>query len=171
MNGWRWFSFFGHATTVVLKTLENPLDCKEIKPVHPKGNQFWIFIGRTDAEAEALILWQPNTKNWLIWKEFSWCWERLEAGEEDDRGWDGWIASPTQWTWVWASSGSWWWTGKPGVLQSMGSQSIGHNWATELNCHVGWIESTPSALEAQSLSHWANREVRGWVIIFMISCL
>ena len=64
----------------------------------------------------------------------SWCWERLKAGEEvDDRGWDGWMASPTQWTWVWVNSGSWWWTGRPSVLQSMGSQRIGLNWATELN--------------------------------------
>ena len=64
----------------------------------------------------------------------SWCWERLTAGGEgDDRGWDGWMASPTQWTWVWASSGSWWWTGRPGMLQSMGSQRVGHDWATELN--------------------------------------
>ena len=66
------------------------------------------------------------------WKR-SWCWERLEAGGEwDDRGWDGWIASPTQWIWVWASSRSWWWTGKTGVLQSMGSQRVGHGWATVL---------------------------------------
>ena len=63
-----------------------------------------------------------------------WCWERLKAGgNRDKRGWDGWMASLTQWTWVWVSSGSWWWTGKPGVLQSMGSQRIGHDWATELN--------------------------------------
>ena len=66
--------------------------------------------------------------------ERPWCWERLkEGGEGDDRGWDGWMASPTQWTWVWASSGSWWWTERPGVLQSMGSQWVGHDWATELN--------------------------------------
>ena len=58
--------------------------------------------------------------------------ERLKwGGEGDDRGWDGWMASPTQWTWVWIGSGSWWWTGSPGVLQSMGSQRLGHNWATE----------------------------------------
>ena len=63
-----------------------------------------------------------------------WCWERLKAGGEgDDRGWDGWMAPPTQWRWVWASSGSWWWTRRPGVLQSMGSQKVGHNWTTELN--------------------------------------
>ena len=63
--------------------------------------------------------------------------ERLKAGGEgDDRGWDGWMASPTGWTWVWASSGSWWWTGKPGMLQSMGSQRVRHDWAAELN----WTE-------------------------------
>ena len=62
-----------------------------------------------------------------------WCWERLKArGEGDDRGWHGWIASPTRWTWVWASSGNWWWTGKPGMLQSIGLQRVGHNWVTEL---------------------------------------
>ena len=63
-----------------------------------------------------------------------WCWERLRAGGEgDDRGWDGWLASPTQWTWVWVDSGSWWWTGWPGMLQSMGSQRVRHDWFTELN--------------------------------------
>jgi len=113
--------------TVVLekKTLESPLNCKEIQPVHPKGNQSWIFIGRTDAET--LILWPPDAKNWLIWKD--WCWERLKAGGEgDNRGWDGWMASLTLWTWVWASSRSWWRTRKPGVLQSTGSQRVEHYW-------------------------------------------
>ena len=66
-----------------------------------------------------------------------WCWERLWAGEEgDDRRWDGWMASPTQWTWVWLNSVSWWWTGRPGVLQFMGLQRVGHGWATELNWKV-----------------------------------
>ena len=115
------------------KTLESPLDSKEIKPVNPNGNQTWILIVMTDAEAEASILWPPDVKNRLI-KKIPWCWERLKAGGEgDDRGWDSWMASPTRWTWVWVSSGSWWWTGKPGVLQFMGSQSVGHDWATELN--------------------------------------
>ena len=95
-------------------------------------SQSWIFIGRTDAEGEAPILWPPDAKNWL-WK-IPWCWERLKAGAEgDNRGWDGWMASLTWWTGVWASSGSWWWTGRPGVLQSMGSQRVRHDWATELN--------------------------------------
>ena len=66
-----------------------------------------------------------------------WCWERLKAGEGADRGWDGWMASPIQWTWVWVNSGSWWWTGRPGVLQSMGWQRVRHNWATELNWNPG----------------------------------
>ena len=82
--------------------------------------------------------WNSNTfATW--WEELAhwkrlWCWERLKAGGEgDDRGSDGWMASLTRWTWVWASSGSWWWTGKPGVLQSMGSQRVKHDWVTELN--------------------------------------
>ena len=95
-------------TVVLEKTLESPLDCKEIKPVHPKGNQTWIPIGRTDAEAETSILWPPDAKNWLSGKS-PWCWEKLKTGREgDDRRSDGWMASLTQWTWVWASSGSWW---------------------------------------------------------------
>ena len=119
-------------TVVLEKTLETPLDCKEIQPVNPKRNQSWIFIGKTDAEAETPILWPPDVKSWVIGKK-PWCWERSKAGEGDDRGWDGWMASPTRWTWVWASSESWWWTGKPGMLQSVGLQRAGHNWSTELN--------------------------------------
>ena len=116
---------------VLEKNLESPLDCKEIKPVNPKGNQPWIFIGRTDAEAEAPILCPPDAKSRLLGKR-PWCWERLKAGGEGgNRGWDDWIASPTQWTWVWAGSGRWWRTGKPGMLQSMGSQTVKYNWATE----------------------------------------
>ena len=100
--------------------------------IHPKGDQSWVYIGRTDAEAEIPIFWPPDVKSWLIGKD--WCWEGLGAGGEgDDRGWDGWMASLTQWTWVWVNSGSWWWTGRPGVLRFMGSQRVGHYWATELN--------------------------------------
>ena len=113
------------------KTLENPLDCKEIKPVYPKGNQSWIFIRRTDVEAEAPILWPPEVRSWLIRKDpdAGKDWRQGEGG--DDRGWDGWMASLTQWMWVWASSGRWWRTGKPGVLQSMGSQRVRHDLVTE----------------------------------------
>ena len=71
----------------------------------------------------------------IHWKSL-WCWEGLRAGGEwDDRGWDGWMASLIRWTWVWVNSGSWWWTGRPGVLRIMGSQRVGHDWATELNWH------------------------------------
>ena len=119
-------------TVVLEKTPESLLDCKEIKPVNPKGNQSWIFIERTSAEAETLILWPPDVKDWLTGKDSE---AGKDWGEGDDRGWDGWMASPTRWTWAWVGSGSWWWTGKPGLLQSMGSQRVRHNWATEL-CRV-----------------------------------
>ena len=94
-------------TIVLEKTLESPLNFKEIQPVHPKGNQPWTFVGRTDAEAETLILWPPDVKNWLIWKDpdAGKDWRKEEKERIED---DGWMASPTWWTWVWASSGSWW---------------------------------------------------------------
>ena len=115
-------------TVVLEKTLESPLDCKEIqlvlKEISPeysleglmlKLQYFGHLMQRTDS------------------LEKTWFWEKLKAGGEgDDRGWDGWMAPPTRWTWVWASSGSWWWTGEPGVLQCMGSQRVRHDWATEL---------------------------------------
>ena len=120
-------------TVVLEKTLESPLDYKEIQPVYPKGDQSSIFTERTDAET-----WNSNTlATWR--KELTHCKKTLMLGKiagrrrRDDRGWDGWMASPTQWTRVWASSGSWWWSGKPGVLQSMGSQRVRHDWVTELN--------------------------------------
>ena len=125
------------STVVLEKTLESPLEGKEIKPVNLKGNQPWIFIGRTDAETETLNTLATWCEELTHWKR-PWCWERFRAGGEGgDRGWDGWMASPTWWTWVWASSGSWWWTGKPGVLQSMGSQKVGHDWTTELSLNEG----------------------------------
>ena len=86
------------------------------------GVQPWMVIGRTDAKAEAPIFWPPDVKSWFIGKR-PWCRERLEGGGEgDNRRWDGWMASSIQWTWVWANSGIWWRTGKPGILRSMGSQ-------------------------------------------------
>ena len=118
------------------RVLRVPLDCKEVQPVHPKGDQSSVFTGRTDVEAETPILWPPDVKSWLICKDpdAGKDWGLEEKG--DDRGWDGWMASPTQWTWVWVDSGSWWWTGRPGVLQFTGSQRAGHDWVTELN----WTE-------------------------------
>ena len=118
-------------TVVLEKTLESPLDCKEIQPVHPKvlsvhwKDWCWSWKSKT------LATWCEELTHWKM----AWCWERLKAGGEGyDRGWDGWMASPTRWTWVWVNSGSWWWTGSFGVLQSMGSQSGTwlSNW-TELN--------------------------------------
>ena len=123
-------------TVVLEKTPESPLDCKEIQPVHSEGDQPWVFFGGNDAKAEAPVLWPPHVKSWLIGKRL-WCWEGLGAGGEGDyRGWDGWMASLTRWTWVWVNSGSWWWTGRPGVLRFIGSQRVGHDWVTELN----WTE-------------------------------
>ena len=101
---------------------------------HPKGNQSWIFIGRTDVEAETPILWPPDMKSWLIWKnpDAGKDWGQEEKGKIEDE-----MASLTQWTWVCVDSGSWWWRGRPGILQSTGSQRVGHNKVTELN----WTES------------------------------
>ena len=98
-----------------------------------KGNQSWIFIGMTDTETP--ILWPSDAKNWLIGKDpdsgKDWRWEKGTTG------WDGWMVSPTQWTWVWVNSGSWWWTGRPGMLRSMGSQRVRH-WinSTQLNSYI-----------------------------------
>ena len=115
-------------TVVLEKTLESPLDCKEIQPVHSE-DQPWDFFGRNDANSSCEEL--------THWKRL-WCWEGLGAGGGgDNRGWDGWMASLTRWTWVWVNSGSWWWTGRPGVLRFMGSQKVRHNWAIELN----WTEA------------------------------
>ena len=109
------------------------MDFKEIQPVHPEGDQSWVFTGRTNAETETPILWPRHEKSWLIGKKKPWCWEGLGAGGEgENRGWDGWMASPTQWTWVWVNS-NWWWTERPGVWWFMGLQSVGHDRVTELN--------------------------------------
>ena len=123
----------------------------EIKPTRPalEGSLFvclfilvalglWRRLLRVPWTARRSRSWNSNTlaircEEMTHWKR-PWHWERLKAGGEGgSRGWDGWMASPTRWTWVWASSGSWWWTGRPGVLQAMGSQRVRHDWATELN--------------------------------------
>ena len=123
-------------TVVLEKTLESPLACKEIQPVHPKGNQSWIFIGRTDVEAETAILC------YLMWRadlfEKALMPGKIEGRRRgDDGGWDGWMASLTQWIWVWVNSRSWWWTGRLGMLQFLRLQRVGHDWVTELN----WTEA------------------------------
>ena len=123
-------------TVVLEKTLESPLDCKEIQPGHPKWNQSWIFIGRTDGEAETPILWPANVKNWLIWKDpdAGKDWRHEEKGMTEDEmvGWHHRLNGH------WVKSRSWWWAGKPGMLQSMGLQRLGHDWMTELNWTRDW---------------------------------
>ena len=137
-------------TVVLEKTLESPLDYKEIQPVHSEGDQPWDFFGGNDAKAETPILWPPHAKSWLIGKD----WEGLGAGGEgDDRGWDGWMVSVTRWMWVWVNSGNWWWTGRPGVLRFMGSQKVGHDWVTELN----WTEL--NVMKINNHKNWARTKV------------
>ena len=110
---------------------------KSVPNIHWK-NWCWSWISNT------LATWCKELTHW----KRPWCWKWLKAGGEgDDRGWDGWMASATRWTWLWASSGSWWWTGRPGVLQSVGSQRVGHNWVTELSWQglPWWLSSKQSA--------------------------
>ena len=143
------------------------LNCKEIQPVHPKGNQSWRFIGRTDAEAETPILWPPVAKNWLIWKDpdTGKDWRQEETGTTEDEmvGWHHQLNGHEL-----VSSGSWWWTGRPGVLQSMGSQRVGQNRVTELNWteHINtvvgklfhtriWVHNSETIWYA--LLRWANK--------------
>ena len=130
-------------TVVLEKTLETPLDCKEIKPVNSKGNQFWIFIGRTDAEDETPILWPPDVNNWLIWKDLDAGkdWRQEEKGTTEDEmvGWHHWLDGHEYEQALEVGDGQ-------GGL-SMGSQTVGHDWVTELNCHLSlWpishLEST-----------------------------
>ena len=94
-ESWALKNWYFWTVVVLEKTLESPLDSKEIQPVHPKGNQFWIFIERTDAEAETPILWPPNMKNWLIWKDIDagkdWRWEEKGMTEDEMVGWHHWL--------------------------------------------------------------------------------
>ena len=108
----------GHDNLLQYSCLENPMD----------GETWQVPVHRVARNWTEVISCEELTH----WKRL-WCWEGLGAGGEgDDRGWDGWMALPTRWTWVWVNSGSWWWTGRPSVLRFMGSQRVGHDWATEL---------------------------------------
>ena len=134
-------------TVVLKKTLESPLDCKEIQPDHPEGDQSWVFIGRTDAEAETPILWPLDMKNWFIWKDPD---DGNDWGRKrrDNRRWGGWMASLTQWTWInWVNSQSWHWTGRPGVLMSMRSQRVRRGWG------LNWIELNPFTRTLRFIIH------------------
>ena len=122
-------------TVVLEKILESPLDCKEIY----WKDWCWSWNSNT------LAIWCQELTHW----KRPWCWERLRAGGEgDDGGWDGWMASLTQWIWVWVNSGSWWWTGRPGMLQFMGSRRVRHNWATELD----WTEHSTALWYTMGIS-------------------
>ena len=146
-------------TVVLEKTLESPLDCKEIQPVHSKRDQSWVFFGRNDAKAETPVLWPPNWKSWLIGKdsdaERDWGQEEKGTTEYEMAGWNRvWVSGLTHWTWVWVNSGSWWWTGRPGVLRFMGSQRVGYNWATELK----WTELSMKKLAKP----WSKLRTSWW---------
>ena len=119
----------------------SPSLMKSVLNIHLK-DRCWSWSSNT------LVTWCKEPTHWKR------CWERLKAeGEGDDRGWDGWMASLTRWSWVWANSENWWWTGKPGVLQSMGSQRVRHDWATEVN----WgIVHGPK----KYIRYWCLREVK-----------
>ena len=124
------YSLVNFQIVVLEKTLENPLDCMEVKLVNSKGNQPWIFFGGTDAEAKAPILWPPDVKSWLVGKDpdSGKDWRQEERGTTEDEmvGWHHWLNG-----WIWANSGRWWRIEKPVVLQSMGLQRVGHDWVTE----------------------------------------
>ena len=118
---------------VVLKTLESVLDCKEIQPVHHKGDQSWIFIGRTDAEAETPIFDHLMRRTYSLEKTL--MLENIEDRRRwDDREWDGWMAIPTQWKRVWINSRIWWLTGRPAMLQRVGLDCL-----IQLNWIVKWV--------------------------------
>ena len=157
--------------TVVLEmTLQSHLDYREIQPVHPKGNQSWIFIWRTDAEAETPILWPPDAKNWLVWKDpdAGKDWRLEEKGTTEDKVVG--MASPAQWTWVWVNSWSWWWTGRPGILQSMGSQSWTRlsDW-TELTVYLEVLSSEPWGLNKIVREEEVIQHTEAWVHRLLVS--
>ena len=143
-HGWMWELDYKESwalknwyfwTVVLEKTLESPLDCKEIQPVHPKGDQSWVFIGRTDAEAETPVLWTADTKNWLTWKDpdAGKDWRQEEKGTTEDEMVGrhhlfNWHEFSRLWELV-MDRETW-------VLQSMGLQKVGDDWVTELN----WTE-------------------------------
>ena len=130
-------------------------DCKEIQPVHFKGDQPWVFFGRNDAKVETPVLWPPHAKSWLIGKDSDAGrdWGQEEKGTTEDEM----MASLTQWTWVWVNSGRWWWTGRPGMLRFMG---VAKNWPrlsdwTELNwCAVEYAVSFNSVVSVPSSVKW-----------------
>ena len=154
-------------TVVLEKTLESPLDCKKIKLVNPKGNQSWIFIGTTDAEAETPILWLPDANNWLIWKYHDtgkdWRWEEKGTTEDEMVGWQHWLDGHEfeQAPGIGDGQG-----GLVCCMQSMGSQRVRHNWATEQN----WFLCLPVLMTYwvwQKLTHDIHFQIHG----HLVSCV
>ena len=149
-------------TVVFEETLESPLDCKEIQPVHPKRNQFWIFIGRTDTEAETPILLATWCKE-LTHLKRPWCWERLKVGgERDDRGWDGCMASPTG---VRVNYGSWSWQESLACWSPWGCKE------SDMTERLNWTEPevrkvplTLTSLSEGLLGIWLTTKYRHWIL-------
>ena len=154
MRNWlpeRWINFFEEKGTE-LYTSPDQADFRV--SAFPKNTflflPWWL---RFNWDSTLAASWEELTH----WKRL-WCWEGLGAGGEGDtRGWDGWMASLTRWTWVWVNSRSWWWTGRPGVLRFMGSQRVGHDWATELN----WTELRQDWLYSSEMVYWSPAQMRG----------
>ena len=117
--------------------------------------------------------WNSSTlatscKELTHWKRL-WCWEGLGAGGEgDDRGWDGWMASPTRWTWVWVNSEKWWWTGRPGVLQFMRSQRVGHDWETELNFPFALLLLNPIGFRLLCFQFYSFLWIFSFLFLFLL---
>ena len=153
-------------TVVLEKTLESPLHCKKIKPVHPKGNQSWTLIGKTFAKTETPILWLPDVENWFIGKnsDVGKDWRREEKGQQRLR-----------WLYVITNSmdmslsklQEWWWTVKPVVLQSMELQRVGHDWASELN----WTKSLWLCGSQQSMENYYRWEYQITLPAFCKICI
>ena len=134
----------------------------------PKGDQSWVFIGRTDVEAETPLLWPSDVKSWLIWKDpdagKDWGQEEKGMTEDEMIGW-------TQWTWIWADSSSWWWIGRPGVLWFMGSQTVRHDWVTELNWTILYKKASRSRANLKSgYFNGSSKPWRTWILSFSLLC-
>ena len=144
-------------TVVLEKTLESPLDYKEIQPVHSKGDQSWVFFGKNDTKAETPVLWPPHAKSWLIGKDSDagrdWGQEEKGTTEDEMAGWHHWLdGCESEWT-PGVGDGQ----GRPGVLQFMGSQRVGHDWATELNWILameieGWWKHIRNSIPSAQIS-------------------